>query len=56
VNFISGKSKEQQELQSLVRMHQLSVKHKVAYGNQLCSLLLEAHKYACHVKSSLINF
>ena len=41
VNFISGKSKEQQELQSLVRMHQLSVKHKVAYGNQLCSLLLE---------------
>ncbi|GFD67981.1 hypothetical protein KUL106_12440 [Alteromonas sp. KUL106] len=27
VNFISGKSKEQQELQSLVRMHQLSVKH-----------------------------
>jgi transposase len=41
VRFISGKSREQQELQSLVRLHQLAVRQKVALGNQLCALLLE---------------
>lgn len=41
ISFINGKSKEQQELQTLARLHQLAVKHKVAMGNQLSSLLLE---------------
>lgn len=39
--FINGKSKEQQELQTLARLRDLAVKHKVALGNQLKALLLE---------------
>jgi len=39
--FINGKSFIQQELQTLIRMRELSVKHKVASGNQLQAFLLE---------------
>ncbi len=41
VSFINGKSKEQQELQTLARLRELAVKHKVAIENQIKSLLLE---------------
>ena len=41
VSFINGKSKEQQELQTLARLRELAVKHKVALQNQLTALLLE---------------
>lgn len=41
VKFINGKSKAQQELQSLVRLRELAVKQKVAIRNQLSALLLE---------------
>jgi len=41
VSFINGKSKAQQELQTLVRLRELAVKHKVATKNQLSALLLE---------------
>ena len=41
VSFINGKSKEQQELQTLARLRELAVKQKVAIEHQLKSLLLE---------------
>lgn len=41
INYIKGKSFEQQQLQSIVRMRELAVGHKVAQGNQLKGLLLE---------------
>ena len=41
VSFINGKSKEQQELQTLVRLRELAIKHKVAMQQQIKSLLLE---------------
>jgi len=41
VNFISGKSSEQQQLQSIMRLRELCVKQKTAISNQLTSLLLE---------------
>ncbi|WP_240652673.1 IS110 family transposase [Rheinheimera riviphila] len=41
VSFINGKSKEQQELQTLARLRELAVKHKVAMEHQIKSLLLE---------------
>lgn len=41
VTFINGKSKEQQELQTLVRLRELAIKHKVAMQQQIKSLLLE---------------
>lgn len=41
INFIQGKTFGQQELQSMMRMRELSVKHKVAMRNQLEALLLE---------------
>lgn len=41
VNFINGKTFEQQELQSILRMRELAVTHKVALSNQLKGLLLE---------------
>jgi len=41
VTFISGKSIEQQQLQSIMRLRELCVKQKTALGNQLISLLLE---------------
>jgi len=41
IAFINGKTFIQQELQTLIRMRELSVKHKVALGNQLKAFLLE---------------
>lgn len=41
VVFISGKTREQQELQTLVRLRELAVKRKVASNNQLIAILLE---------------
>ena len=41
VKFINGKTKEQQQLQSIMRLRELAVKHQTALGNQLEALLLE---------------
>ncbi len=41
INFINGKSRNQQELQTLIRLRELAVKQKVASQRQLSSLLLE---------------
>ena len=41
IKFINGKSFKQQELQSIMRMRELAVKHKVALRNQIEALLLE---------------
>jgi len=41
IKFINGKTFEQQELQSIMRMRELTVKHKVALRNQILALLLE---------------
>jgi len=41
INFIQGKTFQQQELQAIMRMRELAVKHKVAVRNQLEALLLE---------------
>jgi len=41
VTFITGKSIEQQQLQSIMRLRELCVKQKTAASNQLTSLLLE---------------
>jgi len=41
ITFISGKSIEQQKLQSIMRLRELCVKQKTATGNQITSLLLE---------------
>ncbi len=41
VNFISGKSIEQQQLQTITRLRALCSKQKTALSNQLCALLSE---------------
>lgn len=41
IDFISGKSIEQQQLQSIMRLRDLAIKHKTALNNQLGALLLE---------------
>jgi transposase len=41
ISFIKGKTVEQQQLQSILRLRELAVKHKTASGNQLKALLLE---------------
>jgi len=41
VNFISGKSVEQQQLQSMMRLRELCIKQKTALSNQLTALLGE---------------
>ena len=41
VSFIQGKSSEQQQLQSMMRLRELSVKQKTAAKNQLIALLSE---------------
>ncbi len=41
VTFINGKTKEQQQLQSIMRLRELAIKQKTALGNQLEALLLE---------------
>lgn len=41
IQFIRGKSVEQQQLQSVLRLRELAIKQKTALNNQLKSLLLE---------------
>ena len=41
IQFITGKSKEQQQLQSILRLRELAIKQKTALTNQLKALLLE---------------
>jgi len=41
INFIKGKSVEQQQLQSIMRLRELAVKQKTAINNQIKGLLLE---------------
>lgn len=41
VRFVSGKNIKQQQLQSIMRLRELAIKHKTALSNQLGSLLLE---------------
>lgn len=41
VNFINGKTFQQQELQSIMRMRALAIKHKTALHQQITALLLE---------------
>ncbi len=41
IKFINGKTFEQQEQHSTMRMRELTVKHKVALRNQIEALLLE---------------
>lgn len=41
VNFITGKTVEQQQLQSMMRLRELAIKQKTAMSNQLTSLLAE---------------
>ena len=53
VSFINGKSKEQQELQTLARLRELAVKHKVALQNQLTALLLEFNIRVSSAKGGL---
>ncbi len=41
IRFIKGKSEEQQQLQSVLRLRELAIKQKTALNNQLKALLLE---------------
>ena len=41
ISFIKGKTIEQQQLQSILRLRELAVRQKTASGNQLKALLLE---------------
>ncbi len=41
VTFISGKTVEQQQLQSILRLRELGIKQKTAVNNQISALLLE---------------
>ena len=41
VNFINGKTFQQQEMQSIMRMRDLAIKHKIAIHRQITALLLE---------------
>lgn len=41
ISFIKGKTFEQQQLQSILRLRELAVRQKTASGNQLKALLLE---------------
>jgi len=41
IRYIKGKSIEQQQLQSVLRLRELAVKQKTALNNQLNALLLE---------------
>ncbi len=53
ISFINGKSKEQQELQTLARLRELAVKHKVSTKNQLTGLLLEFNIRVSSAKGGL---
>ena len=41
IRFIGGKSEQQQQLQSILRLRELAIKQKTALNNQLKALLLE---------------
>jgi transposase len=41
IKFIAGKSRTQQQMQSIMRLRELSIKQKTAQQNQLTALLLE---------------
>jgi transposase len=41
IQFVKGKSVEQQQLQSIMRMRELAIKQKTAPSNQIKALLLE---------------
>jgi len=41
IKFIAGKDRTQQQMQSIMRLRELSVKQKTALHNQLTALLLE---------------
>ena len=41
VNFINGKTFQQQEMQSIMRMRDLAISHKIAIHRQITALLLE---------------
>jgi len=41
INFIKGKNVEQQQLQSIMRLRELAIKHQTAISNQIKGLLLE---------------
>ncbi|MCK5190320.1 MAG: IS110 family transposase [Methylococcales bacterium] len=41
IKFIKGKSEEQQQLQSILRLRELAIRQKTALNNQLKALLLE---------------
>lgn len=41
VNFINGKTFQQQELQTIMRMRELAIKHKITLNQQIRLLLLE---------------
>ncbi|MCK5190731.1 MAG: IS110 family transposase [Methylococcales bacterium] len=41
IRFIKGKSEEQQQLQTILRLRELAIKQKTALSNQLKALLLE---------------
>lgn len=45
-HFINGKTFEQQELQSIMRMREMAVKHKTALHRQISALLLEFNQRA----------
>ena len=53
VNFITGKNIEQQQLQSIMRLRELCVRHKVATHNQLQALLLEFNIHTSGKKGGL---
>jgi len=53
VNFVSGKNIEQQQMQSILRLRELSVKHKVATYNQIVALLFEFNIKVTNKKNSL---
>jgi transposase len=41
IQFVKGKSVEQQQLQSMMRLRELAIKQKTASSNQIKALLLE---------------
>jgi transposase len=55
VFFISGKSIEQQQLQSIQRLRELAVKHQGAPQKQIVSLLLELNIRISNVQASLLS-
>jgi transposase len=53
IRFIKGKSEEQQQLQSILRLRELAIKQKTALNNQLKALLLEFNIQVSNKKGGL---